>query len=138
VALLIEFTMCPSLESVICEGVTVKAFYEFLVVLHWVGISAIAWGIFSELRHSPRKVNAAMLHGASLQFVTGVLMVGLHGKTGEPALNMGSISIKLLVVLIMLAVISKGKRVTEGTNKYWAIVLVLWVTNVIIGSTLGK
>ena len=115
-----------------------KAFYEFLVVLHWVGITAIAWGIFSEFRHSPRKVNAAMLHGASLQIVTGVLMVGLHDKTGEPALPMGSITIKLLVVLVMLAAVVKGKRATEATNKYWATVLVLWVVNVILGSTLGK
>ena len=68
-----------------------KVFYEILVVLHVIGVTAIGWGIFSEVRKSPRGVNVAMLHGASLQVLTGILMVGLHDKTGDEPLSQAAL-----------------------------------------------
>ena len=114
-----------------------KVFYEILVVLHVIGVIAIGWGIFSEVRKSPRGVNVAMLHGASLQVLTGILMVGIHDKTGDEPLSHATVGIKLLVALAMLGVVAKGKRAAGDASKYWTVVLVLWLVNVVLGSTLA-
>jgi hypothetical protein len=53
-------------------------FYSALVVLHVVGIVAIGYGFFKELAKKTFGVNVAMLHGASTQLLTGILMVGLR------------------------------------------------------------
>ena len=48
--------------------------YTALLVLHFVGIVAIGYGFFKELAKKTFGVNVAMLHGASTQLLTGVLL----------------------------------------------------------------
>ena len=115
-----------------------KLFYELLVALHVVGVIAIAYGFFKELHAGTRGINPAMLHGASTQVLTGILMVGLRESgqiLGEEDLNMSKIGIKLLVALAILAACVIGKRASDS-KKFWAIVGALTLVNVVVATSL--
>jgi len=119
-------------------GIAMKLFYELLVALHVVGVVAIAYGFFKELHAGTRGINPAMLHGASTQVLTGILMVGLResGKIIEDEdLNMTKIGIKLLVAIAILAACSIGKRAADA-KKYWAIVGALTAVNIVVAVAL--
>ena len=112
--------------------------YTALVVLHVVGIVAIGYGFFKELAKKTFGVNIAMLHGASTQLLTGVLMVGLRESgivEDEDALNMSKIAIKLIVAIAVIAMYSIGKRKAEQ-KLYWAIIGALTLTNIVIAYAL--
>ncbi len=108
--------------------------YSALVVLHVVGIVAIFFGFFKELVRKTFGVNVAMLHGASLQLLTGILMVGLYESgtvKSDEALDMSKIALKLIITIAVIAAYSIGKR-KVGTKLYWALVGGLTTANVII------
>lgn len=52
---------------------------NILLILHFVGLAALLSGFFYQLRDWGKgmKVNAGILHGAWLQLITGLGMVGL-------------------------------------------------------------
>ena len=60
-----------------------------------------------------------------------------RSKTGDEPLSHATVGIKLLVALAMLGVVARGKRATGDASKYWTAVLVLWLVNVALGSTLA-
>ena len=112
--------------------------YTLLVVLHVVGIVAIAFGFIKELAKKTFGVNVAMLHGASTQVLTGVLMVGLRESgvvADDEALDMSKIAIKLIIAIAIIAMYSIGKRKSEQ-KLYWALIGVLTVTNIVIAYAL--
>lgn len=112
--------------------------YTLLVVLHVVGIVAIGYGFFKELAKKTYGVNVAMLHGASTQLLTGVLMVGLREAgivEDEDALNMSKIALKLVIAIAVIAAYSIGKRKSEP-KLYWALVGGLTLTNIVIAVAL--
>lgn len=112
--------------------------YSALVVLHVVGIVAIGYGFFKELAKKTFGVNVAMLHGASTQLLTGVLMVGLHESgivEDEDALNMSKIALKLIIAVAIIAMYSIGKRKSEQ-KFYWALIGALTLTNIVIAYAL--
>jgi hypothetical protein len=112
--------------------------YTALVVLHVVGIVAIGYGFFKELAKKTFGVNIAMLHGASTQLLTGVLMVGLRESgmvEDEDVLNMSKIALKLIIAIAIIALYSIGKRKTEQ-KLYWALIGALTLTNIVIAYAL--
>jgi len=112
--------------------------YTALVVLHVVGIVAIGYGFFKELAKKTFGVNVAMLHGASAQLVTGVLMVGLRESgivEDDEVLDMSKIGLKLVIALVIIALYSIGKRKSEQ-KIYWALIGALTLTNIVIAYTL--
>ena len=112
--------------------------YTALVVLHVVGIVAIGYGFFKELAKKTFGVNIAMLHGASTQLLTGVLMVGLRESgivEDEDALNMSKIALKLIIAIAIIALYSIGKRKAEQ-KLYWALIGALTLTNIVIAYAL--
>jgi hypothetical protein len=115
-------------------GIVMELFYSALVVLHVVGIVAIGYGFFKELAKKTFGVNVAMLHGASTQLLTGVLMVGLHESgavASDEVLDMTKITLKLIIAVAVIAAYSIGKR-KSGTKLYWALVGGLTTANIII------
>lgn len=115
-------------------GIAVDFVYTALVVLHVVGIVAIAYGFFKELAKKTFGVNVAMLHGASTQLVTGILMVGLRESgivEDDEALDMTKIAFKLVIALVIVAMYSIGKRKAEP-KLYWALIGALTLTNIVI------
>lgn len=112
--------------------------YTALVVLHFVGIAAIGYGFFKELIKKTFGVNVAMLHGASTQFLTGVLLVGLHESVtldSDYVVDHTKIAIKLVISIAIIALYSIGKRKSEQ-KIYWALIGALTLTNVIIAYAL--
>ena len=117
-----------------------KFVYEALLGLHWLGLFAIGYGLFAKGNTQTRGINAAMLHGVSTQLLTGALMVGMREGNvlaDEDALNTGYVSIKLLVALVMLGVIVKGRRTTGDTRTLWLAVGGLWLLNLVLGGLLA-
>lgn len=115
-----------------------KFLFDAMTALHVVGAVAIAWGFFSQLRGTSRGINAAMLHGASTQFATGLIMVGLaESGAVDESFDTAIVGIKLLAVLLVLAACVKGRRVTGDASRWWMAVGVLWLLNVALGLTLA-
>ncbi len=84
--------------------------YDLLVVLHLLGMAAVVGGWLTVVR-SPRLVTG-MVHGALLQVVTGVLLVGLAQGVLDRELDNGKITVKLVVALAVavLAFVNRKKR----------------------------
>jgi len=112
--------------------------YTALVVLHLVGIVAIGYGFFKELAKKTYGVNVAMLHGASTQLLTGVLMVGLRESgvvADDEVLDMSRIALKLIIAIAIVVLYSIGKRKSEQ-KLYWSLIGSLTLTNIIIAYAL--
>jgi hypothetical protein len=112
--------------------------YTALLVLHFVGIVAIGYGFFKELAKKTFGVNVAMLHGASTQLLTGVLLVGLHESgslDSDYVVDHTKIAIKLIVAIAVIAMYSIGKRKAEQ-KLYWALIGALTLTNIVIAYAL--
>lgn len=111
--------------------------FNVLVVLHFVGLASLLGGFIVQMKSAEKGVNAAMLHGALTQLVTGVLMVGMieSGSMGEEAddgLIMAKIAVKLLIVLVITVLAVVGRRRTPPQVSLWATIGVLTLANVII------
>lgn len=85
---------------------------DILVFLHFIGLAALFGGLFVQLRSDPRIVNAAVVHGALTQVVTGVLLVGLlEGMDAE--VNNAKIGVKLLVALVITVLAFANRKKTS-------------------------
>ena len=118
-----------------------KIVYELLFLIHLLGIAAIAHGFFSQMRSATKGITVTMLHGASTQLLTGILMVGIRqsGKlSGEHDLNMMVVGTKLLVVLAILVACVLGKRAQGDARSYWIAVGALTLVNVVIAMGVNK
>jgi uncharacterized BrkB/YihY/UPF0761 family membrane protein len=116
----------------------VEIIYIVLLVLHFVGILAIGYGFFKELAKKTFGVNVAMLHGASTQLLTGILLVGLHESgslDSDYVVDHTKIAIKLVIAIAIIAMYSIGKRKSEQ-KIYWALIGALTLANVIIAYAL--
>lgn len=72
---------------------------ELLLYIHLVGFAALFGGAFVQLRDEYKVVNAAMLHGALTQVVSGLLLVGVLEGLDEDV-NNPKIGVKLAVALL--------------------------------------
>jgi hypothetical protein len=112
--------------------------YKVLFVLHFVGIAAIGYGFFKELAKKTFGVNVAMLHGASTQLLTGILLVGLHESgslDSDYVVDHTKIAIKLVVAIAVIAMYSLGKRKSEQ-KLYWALIGALTLANIVVAYAL--
>ena len=112
--------------------------HDVLTLLHLVGFAALFGGFFTQLRAKEPVVNAAMLHGALTQLVTGILLVGLASgvKDDDFTVDNTKIAVKLVVVLVVTVLlflwrrrpsITRGQLFTiGGLTLVNAIVAVFW------------
>lgn len=86
---------------------------DVFVFLHFIGLAALFGGLFVQLKASPRVVNAAVLHGALTQVVTGLVLVGLHEAEDDPVPDgfHAKIGVKLVIALVIavLAFVNRKK-----------------------------
>ena len=57
---------------------------DVLLVIHLLGMAALFGGAFVQIRDEVVVVNAAMLHGALTQVVSGILLVGVIEGQDDP------------------------------------------------------
>lgn len=83
-----------------------------LVVLHIVGFGVVfggALGQLPNLKKGTAKVTAGILHGSSLLFATGLLLVGMtYALGGQP--NNAKIGVKLVVLLVIIALVLINRK----------------------------
>ncbi|MGV5049109.1 hypothetical protein [Rhodococcus pyridinivorans] len=80
---------------------------KIFLILHFIGLAGII-GSWLAVIKEPRVV-AGMLHGAILQVVTGLALVGLN-EANDADLNHMKIGIKLVVAIAILVVAVVGMK----------------------------
>lgn len=110
--------------------------YNAIVVLHFIGLASLIGGFLVQIRSTERVVNNAMWHGAIVQLVTGLLLVGLayplNADDPDWEMNNAKIAVKtviLLAILVLAAVNRKKPSITAGV---WGAIGGLAILNVII------
>ncbi|MBB1012696.1 hypothetical protein BXY47_0377 [Dietzia kunjamensis] len=80
---------------------------QIILILHFIGLAGIIGGWLATIK-APYMAKG-ILHGAILQVVTGLLLVGLS-EMQDADLNHMKIGIKLLVAVVILVVAIIGVR----------------------------
>ena len=81
--------------------------FNIVLILHFIGLAGIIGGWLATIK-APH-VNKAILHGAILQVVTGLLLVGLREMDDVDVNHMKS-GIQLVIALVILVVAILGVR----------------------------
>lgn len=112
--------------------------YSALVVLHLLGIIAIGYGFFKELVQKTYGLNIAMLVGASLDLITGVLLIAVYESMigeGDESLGMTYIIFKFLMTLAIIAIYVVGKPQSKQ-KLYWALIGALTLITTVVSFAL--
>lgn len=96
-----------------------EVFHQSMLFLHILGLSAIIGGFFVQLRQRPPKVSQAMLLGAGLQVLTGLLLVFALERL-EDTVDRPKIFAKLTIALAVAVTARLGTRRPETVALYWA------------------
>jgi hypothetical protein len=104
---------------------------DVLVFLHFIGLAALFGGLFVQLKSDPRVINAAVIHGALTQVVTGLLLVGLLEGMDEEVDN-AKIGVKLLVALVITVLAFANRKKTTIPNGLFFGLLGLTALNIAI------
>jgi hypothetical protein len=86
-----------------------------LVFLHFVGLASLLGGYLTQLASDSKRVVMAMFHGALLQLITGVALVGVRqGLHSDDAaawpIDNTKYAVKLVVLLVVLALVWVNRR----------------------------
>ncbi|MFZ3393739.1 hypothetical protein TVH25_10800 [Rhodococcus sp. 7Tela_A2] len=107
---------------------------KIFLILHFIGLAGII-GSWLAVVKQPRVV-VGMLHGAILQVVTGIALVGLREAQDAVELNHMKIGIKLLIALVILVVaivgLKKEKKNPGSTAALAHTAGILGIVNVVI------
>jgi cytochrome bd-type quinol oxidase subunit 2 len=109
--------------------------FEILVVLHFVGLALLLGGAATQMSSATKVVNPAMLHGALTQLVTGIGMVGLAEAAlpdEKEGLNMPFITVKLVILLVIVALCWLNRKRKEIPFGLWAAIGALTLANIVI------
>ena len=93
-----------------------------LLVLHVVGLAAVAFGLLRQLNVATKSVDAVIAHGATTQLVTGLLLVGVL-EAGDEAVDHVKIAVKLVVALAIVGLAhANRRRPSIPTGLFWGLV----------------
>lgn len=101
---------------------------DALLLLHLVGFGALFGGAFVQVRDEVKVVNSAMLHGALIQVVSGVLLVGVIEGVGAEV-NQTKTAVKLAVALVIAVLCWVNRRNDSVPRGLFLALLVLTVGN---------
>jgi len=104
---------------------------DLLLVLHFVGLASLLGGFLVQMKPKEKVVNAAMLHGALTQLVTGVALVGVDQAIGDPVNNV-KIGIKLVVLLVITALVFRFRGREHAPTGVWGAIGGLTLVNIVI------
>ena len=78
--------------------------YSALVFLHMIGLAGIIAGFLMQLMTDNVKATKVMLHSSLLQFVTGLLLVGIAEMADLGDIDHMKIGVKLVISLAVVVV----------------------------------
>ncbi|TQF68803.1 hypothetical protein FK531_13495 [Rhodococcus spelaei] len=85
---------------------------DIFLILHFIGLAAIIGSWMTVLR-APRVI-PGMLHGAILQVVSGLALVGLN-EANDATLNHTKVAVKLVIAVVILVLAVVGLRQQKAT-----------------------
>lgn len=103
---------------------------DVLLFLHFIGLAALFGGLFTQLRAEPRVVNAAVVHGALTQLVTGLALVGVNEADDAVTVDHAKIGVKLAVLLVIGALVLKNRKASALSNGVFVTMLALTALNI--------
>lgn len=109
--------------------------YDLVLVIHFLGLASLLGGCLVQLKpRDGRRVNAAMVHGAFTQVVTGVIMVGLAEGVDslDKDVNTQKIAVKLLVALVVAVTCWANRKAEKAPDGLFFLVFGLSVANVAV------
>lgn len=80
-----------------------------LLVLHLLGLATVVVGLLRQLNRAEKGVDGLVAHGATLQLVTGLLLVGVL-EADDADVNHVKIGIKLVVALAVVGLAHANRR----------------------------
>ncbi len=78
--------------------------YSALVFLHMLGLAGIIAGFLMQVMTDNTKSTKVLLHSSLLQFVTGLLLVGVAEMADLTDMNHVKIGVKLVIALAVVVV----------------------------------
>lgn len=107
--------------------------YDWLVVLHFIGLASLVGGFLVQMRSKPRRVNPAMFHGALTQLVTGFALVGMIGaELVDRDIDYNKITVKLIITLVITVLVFMHRKKESVTNGIWGAIGGLAILNIVI------
>jgi len=107
--------------------------YNWLVIFHFIGLASLVGGFLVQMKTKPRKVNAAMFHGALTQLVTGLALVGMIGADlVSRNIDYNIITVKLLITLVVTTLVIRNRKKESITNGTWGAIGGLSILNIVI------
>ncbi|WP_298332367.1 hypothetical protein [Haloactinopolyspora sp.] len=109
--------------------------YNLVLVLHFVGLASLIGGAMVQLSaRGGRTINAAMVHGALTQVVTGVAMAAMGGGIDSLGIdvNHAKLGTKLVIVLVVTVLCWLNRRKPTVPDGLFFAVFGLSVANVAI------
>ncbi|MEO7350062.1 MAG: hypothetical protein ABIW32_09440 [Terrimesophilobacter sp.] len=108
--------------------------FGIVLILHFIGLAALLGGVLVQVKDNiagKGRIVTGMFHGALLQLVTGLLLVGFI-EMSDGTVNYPKIITKLVVVIIItVLVLMYRKKATVASWVIWAIGA-LTVANIVI------
>lgn len=112
--------------------------HPLLVILHFVGLASLLGGVMVQLKAVAKgkgTINAAMMHGALTQLVTGLALVGL-AEAGDGDVNHMKIGIKLAILIVITVLVFVYRK--KASVASWVVWLIgaLTLANIVIAVVL--
>lgn len=108
--------------------------FGIILILHFVGLASLLGGVLVQIKDTIAgngRIVAAMFHGALLQLITGLLLVGVI-EMGDGSINNMKIAVKLaILIVITVLVLMNRKKTSVASWVVWAIGA-LTLTNIVI------
>lgn len=104
---------------------------DVVLILHFLGLAAIIGGVLAQMRQTPKRVDALVVHGALTQMVTGVALVGLDQALDDPVDNT-KVGIKLVILLVITVLAWRNRKAEAVATWVWATIGLLTVVNIAI------
>ncbi|GHH41092.1 hypothetical protein [Streptomyces candidus] len=107
---------------------------HFFVALHIIGIASLLGGFLTQMKAmsaGTARFGPAMLHGALLMLITGMILVGINEAQGH-ALNHIKIGIKLAILVVILGIVYVKRDEEKAEKGLFAAVGALTTLNVFL------
>ena len=104
---------------------------DVVLILRFLGPAAIIGGVLAQMRQTPKRVDALVVHGALTQMVTGVALVGLDQALDDPVDNT-KVGIKLVILLVITVLAWRHRKAEAVATWVWATIGLLTVVNIAI------
>lgn len=107
---------------------------DVLLFLHLLGMGSLFGGALVQIRADRRAVNAAMLHGALAQVLTGLLLVGGLESDADADVDNAKVGVKfaLGVVIALLAFVNRRKPSVPDGLYYGLLALIVLTVGVAV------